>query len=274
MKKTIRSITVIVLTLATVFGLAACTTKIGSPSITEEKAQLESLSIQAENGKWVDVTYEYGQKTFDIVKSLGELMFEAIEIGISGSFTVEAEYDYSMRLTYTAGNFLWKKESDFVYNIGERVTYTHADGKETGSYRENKLVVRKSMSKYVATLNDSQMEYLLDMFENENEKIMSDAFGKISLKAVGDGYDRQAILQDELGDVFFDECGGLPYGAEGNLVEGYKLQKDGEWYYVFMASSREWAEKAEEASRAERVGRVLYIGEGMYLDTIKEILTA
>lgn len=274
MKKAICLITVLSLTFAIAFGMSACTTKIGNPSITDEKAELESLSIQAENGKWVDVTSEYGNKTFGIVKSLGELSFEAIEVGISGKFTVDVEYDYSMRLTYTAGNFLRKKVSDFVYNIGERVTYKHSDGKETGSYVDNKFAVRKSLSKYVATLSDTQMEYFLSMFEAENKKIMRTAFDRIASEAKNDGYVYSGIAIGELGEVFLRECGGLPNGADTNLTEGFGIEKDGERYLVFIAASREWAEKAEDASRAERVGRVLYIGEGAYLDTIKEILTA
>lgn len=270
--KTIPFIAVITLAVAICLSLTACTTEIGNPSVTDKDAKLESVQLQAENKTWHAATDEQAERIFSMMKSIGELSFEAREIGISGSFTVESEYDKSFKLSYTTGNFLWKKKSDFTYNIGERITYTHSDGKTTGSYRDDKLVVRKSLSKYAATLTETQMDVFEEIFETLNASVMDEAFEKVALQARDSGYVVESIPKEELARTAAEAGPGTPFDAEDNLLKGYRITDSSGDNYIFFTASAEWAEEFAEWKSVDCIGRVCYIANSGYAGTIRNIL--
>lgn len=270
--KTIPFIAIITLIVVMCLCLTACTTSIGNPSVTDKDAKLESVQLQAENKTWHTATDVQAEKIFSMMKSIGELSFEAIEIGISGSFTVETEYDHAFKLGYTTGNFLWKKKSDYTYYIGERITYTHSDGKTTGSYKDDKLVVRKSLSKYAATLTESQMSVFEEIFETLNASVMDEAFENVALRARESGYVVESIAKEELVKTAVEAGPGAPFDAEDNLLKGYRITDSAGDNYIFFTLSAEWAKEFAEWESVDCIGRVCYIANSGYAGTIKNII--
>ena len=166
----------LVVSVAVCLGMVACTTSIKNPSITDEKAKLTGVRIQAENKTWHEADAEDAEKLFKLVKGLGDLPTEPIEIGLSGKYSYEVTYDYSFEISYETGNFFHKKKSCFTYNLGELRVRKNADGTEKTAYFENKLVVRKPLIKYMSNLSDEKCQTIIDICEPINAEVMAAAF--------------------------------------------------------------------------------------------------
>ena len=176
MKRMILTLTLAAFVFLLCFGATACTVKIKDPSITDDKAELKSVEIKAENTTTHTVNGENAQALFDLVRGFGELDKEALDIGISGYSSVETEYDYTFKISYTAGNFFRKEEGEFTYNVGERVIRTRENGESSVKYTENKLVCINGLVKRTAELSDAQLEKVKSVFESVNGTVMPSAF--------------------------------------------------------------------------------------------------
>ncbi len=253
------------------FISVACTTSIKNPSITDEKARLTGVRIQAENKTWHEADAEDAEKLFKLVKGLGDLPTEPIEIGLSGKYSYEVTYDYSFEISYETGNFFHKKKSCFTYNLGELRVRKNADGTEKTAYFENKLVVRKPLIKYISTLSDEKCQIIIDICEAVNTEIMAAAFENVADNARGKGYSVEEIPKSELASAVFNDCGALANGDKTGVLRGYKISAEKE-HYVFLANSSEWAEKMEELTDVKRVGRVFFKWKDGYSDEIRNVL--
>ncbi len=260
-----------VILTALLVSFTACTVNTTDPSdVTEDKATLEAAQILAENGTWTDVSDEVGQKFFDLVRSVGELQSEALDIAISGSSTIETVYDYSFRLSIKAGNFFVRKKGEFTYHVGERFTRTYESGKVNERYEEDKLVVKRSLSKDVATLTEEQLSLVKELFEPINAEIMNAAFEKVAAKARESGYTVTAIESDQLTKKYFTVFD-VPADAKDHLLKGYAINTSDGVNYVFLTDSAEWSAKVDEQVNGGAVGRVCFFAKS-YANTIKETL--
>lgn len=253
------------------FTLAACTTSIKNPSITDEKAKLTGVRIQAENKTWHEANAEDAEKLFKLVKGLGDLPTEPIEIGLSGKYSYEVTYDYSFEISYETGNFFHKKKSCFTYNLGELRVRKNADGTEKTAYFENKLVVRKPLIKYISTLSEEKCQIIKDICDPVNETVMAEAFENVAVNARENGYSVEEIPKSELASAVFNDCKALAFGDETGILKGYKISAESE-HYVFLANSPNWAKEMEKESGVKRVGRVFFKWKDGYSDEIKNIL--
>ena len=270
MKKTLIMIIAAIM-VAVCAGLTACTMNTGDPSsITDEKAKLESLQVRAENGTWHDLTGDAAEKLFAIVKSKGELTGEPLDVAVSGSSTIETTYDYTFKMAFTTGNFFLKKRGEFTYNVGERFKRTYSDGRVTERIREEKLVVKRSISKDTATLTDEQLQTVKDIFDQINAKVMSEAFAKIPAGFEGSVYTVEEIPQEDLVSLFYEACGNVT-GVNDNLLKGYKIEGPSDTCYAFLTASAEWAANTDGREMVVRVGRVCY-SAGSSAAKIGEIL--
>ncbi len=271
-RKIFLSITAALLALVLCVAFTACTMTEKDPSKIDEKAELTGAGILAENGTWYDLSLDKAEKLFSMVKNLGELNGEALDVAISGSSTIKTTYDYSFKLAYQSGNFFVRKKSEFTYNVGERFVRTYTDGKVNERYNEDKLVVKRAVSKDTATLSKEQLALVQEIFESMNAEIMSNAFEKVASDARAAGYSVEEIAKDTLADKLIDILGSSPLYADENLLKGYTIVTgDGE-NHIFLCASLEWAEELDSWRDTDRVGRVFYIA-GSYADTIKTTLT-
>ncbi len=261
----------LVVSVAVCLGMAACTTSIKNPSITDEKARLTGVRIQAENKTWHEADAEDAEKLFKLVKGLGDLPTEPIEIGLSGKYSYEVTYDYSFEISYETGNIFHKKKSCFTYNLGELRVRTSADGTEKTAYFENKLVVRKPLIKYMSNLSDEKCQTIIDICEPINAEVMAAAFENVADNARGKGYSVEEIPKSELASAVFNDCKALAFGDATGISKGYKISAESE-HYVFLATSSQWAKEMEEASGVKRVGRVFFKWKDGYSDAIRNIL--
>lgn len=270
-KRIVLILTVVILLISLCIGLLACKVKVNDPSVTDEKAELVSLEIKAENGTWHNISDEQAQALFSIVKSVGELSGEPLDIAISGNSTIKTEYDYTFRMSFSYGNFFLKKTGEFVYNVGERFTRTYSDGKVVERIEEDKLVVSRSLSKDTAKLSEAQLQTIKDIFEPVNAEVMKNALENVATKHREEGYNVSEIPTEDLADTVFTLCNGSPLQAEENLIKGYKIDDGFRSVYVFLTTSVEWAKKMEKYVGVDRVGRVFYKGD-LFLATIKNTL--
>ena len=261
----------LVVSVAVCLGMVACTTSIKNPSITDEKARLTGVRIQAENKTWHEADAEDAEKLFKLVKGLGDLPTEPIEIGLSGKYSYEVTYDYSFEISYETGNFFHKKKSCFTYNLGELRVRKNADGTEKTAYFENKLVVRKPLIKYISTLSDEKCQIIIDICEAVNTEVMAAAFENVAVNARENGYSVEEIPKSELASAVFNDCKALAFGDATGISKGYKISAESE-HYVFLATSSQWAKEMEEASGVKRVGRVFFKWKDGYSDEIRNVL--
>lgn len=270
MKKTVFTAWIAVLVVL-LFSLTACTMKTTDPSdVTGDKVTLLSSQMLTENGKWVDAPEEAGKQLFDLVREVGELKSEALDIAVSGSSTIETVYDHSFTLSVKTGNFFVRKEGSFVYKIGERFTRTYNDGKENTRYEEDKLVVTRAFSKDVATLSEVQLQLVRDVFETVNADEMSKAFENVAKKSQESGYLVTAIEQESLSAVFFTLFE-TPFDAKDHLLKGYEIDTADGSNYVFLTDSAEWAKKIDAHTNGGSVGRVCFFARS-YSNAIENAL--
>lgn len=271
MKKTL-IIIIAAIMVAVCIGLTACTMKLSDPSsITDEKAKLESVQICTENGIWIDLDDDAATQLFSIVKSKGELTGEPLDVAVSGVSTIETTYDYTFKMAFTTGNFFMKKRGEFTYYVGERFKRTYVDsGKVIERIEEEKLVVKRSLSKDTAELTAEQLQTVKDIFEPINAQVMSEAFAKIPAGFEGSAYTVEEIPQEDLASAFYNACGDVT-DVKNNLLKGYKVKGPSDTCYAFLTASVEWAAKTDGREKVRRVGRVCY-SVGSSASKIGEIL--
>lgn len=274
MKKLILTLISAVMLLTFCFCLTACTMKTTDPAVAaEEKTELEAAQFRAENGVWHDVPLETGEKLLDLVKEVGELSFEALDVAFSGSSTIETVYDYAFRLSVKGGNFFIRKKGEFTYYVGERFTRTYSDGKVKETYEEEKLVVNRSMSKDVAKLSQAQLELVRQVFEPFNAEVMQNAFEKVAEEATKSGYAVSEIPAADFRTVI-NSNEVFDLDIEKYVVKGYEITTSGGTSYVFLSSSPDWAEGLDGFKQVARVGRVFCIATSDYVGAIKNVLTS
>ena len=256
--KKISVLSIVALMIALCIGLSACTIKLSDPSVTDEKAKLEYVQVQAENGTWHDLSGKQAEQLFEIVKSKGELSGEALDVAISGNSTINTTYDYTFKMAFTTGNFFLKKRGEFVYNVGERFKRTYSDGRVNERITEEKLVVMKTLSKGTALLSEDQLQAVKDIFEPINSQVINLAFERIPEGFKDSAYTVEVIPTQDLSAEFFTACGGTPLNADKNLIKFYKITGPSDTCYAFLTASVEWAMETDGWKYVRRVGRVCY----------------
>ena len=263
MKRIILTIAAAALVCLMCLSATACTVKIKDPSITDDKAELKSVEIKAENTTTHTVNGENAQALFDLVRGFGELDKEALDIGISGYTGVKTEYDYTFKISYTAGNFFRREEGEFTYNVGERVIRTRENGESNVKYDANKLVCINS---------DAQLEKVKSVFESVNGTVMPSAFERAAAKAEELGYLVEEIPSENLLNVAVDVFGFLPTDAKDNLLKGYEVSEGNTTNYLFYTSDAEWTADLREHATFSYVGRICYVWPGRGYDEIRNTL--
>ena len=272
MKRMILTLTLAAFVFLLCFGATACTVKIKDPSITDDKAELKSVEIKAENTTTHIVNGEQAQALFDLVRGFGELDKEALDIGISGYSSVETEYDYTFKISYTAGNFFRKEEGEFTYNVGERVIRTRENGESSVKYTENKLVCINGLVKRTAELSEAQLETVAGIFGPINDAVTASAFDRAVAKAGELGYLVEEIPSENLLNVAVDVFGFLPIDAKDNLLKGYEVSEGNTTNYLFYTSDAEWTADLREHATFSYVGRICYVWPGRGYDEIRNTL--
>lgn len=271
-KSLILFVAIAMIVVTTMFSLTSCKMSVNDPSITDEDAKVEKVQLLAENGVWMDASEDVTERFFKMVKSFGELTSEPLDVAISGNSTIETTYDYTFKMSFSYGNFFFKKQGEFNYNVGERFVRTYTDGKENVRYSEDKLVVKRALSKDTATLSETQLAFVKETFEAMNESVMNEAVEKVvSYYRDQEKRDVDEVPQEELADLVFDLCKGSPLGADENLLKGYRFTMVNYYAYIFVTKSVEWAKELEKYEGIERVGRVCVFG-GLSTNEIVEML--
>ena len=262
----------LVLVILTAVSMTACTTKIKDPSITEENAKLNSVEIKAENNTWHTLSEEQAQQLFDMVRSFGELDKEALDVGFSGYYTVETEYDYTFKLSYTAGNFFRRKESEFNYYVGELVRYIRENGNDSDKYKANKLVSMQTLNKRTAELSDEHMALVESVFESVNEPVMTSAYRNAAAKAEELGYLAEEIAADNLMNCVAEAFDSLPMDVEEHIISGYRFTNGNVTNYMFLTDDALWARDFNARTKMTRVGRLCLKWTGANINDILSVI--
>ena len=253
-----------VMMTALIVSFTACTMTTTDPSdAIQEKTTLEAAKILTENGNWIDAPEGIGEQLFDLIKEVGELKSETLDVAISGSSTIETVYDYSFKLSIKTGNFFLRKQGEFTYKVGERFTRTYESGNVNERYEEEKLVVMRTFSKDVATLSEEQLQLVRDVFEPINAEVMNEAFEKVATKSEESGYLVSEIGQEELTNAFYTVFE-FPLDARDHLLRGYAIDTADGTNYVFLTDSAEWAKKVDDQPNGGAVGRVCFFARSYY----------
>lgn len=272
MKRIILTIAAAALVCLMCLSATACTVKIKDPSITDDKAELKSVEIKAENTTTHTVNGENAQALFDLVRGFGELDKEALDIGISGYTGVKTEYDYTFKISYTAGNFFRREEGKFTYNVGERVIRTRENGESNVKYDANKLVCINGLVKRTAELSDAQLEKVKSVFESVNGTVMPSAFERAAAKAEEMGFLTEKIPSDVIISVAAEAFGSLPLDAGEHILEGYEIREGNAVNYLFYTTDAQWATSLEKYASFSRVGRICYFWSGRGYDEIRNTI--
>lgn len=256
MKRIILTIAAAALVCLMCLSATACTVKIKDPSITDDKAELKSVEIKAENTTTHTVNGENAQALFDLVRGFGELDKEALDIGISGYTGVKTEYDYTFKISYTAGNFFRREEGEFTYNVGERVIRTRENGESNVKYDANKLVCINGLVKRTAELSDEQMALVKSIFNSVNEPVMTAAYLNAAAKAEELGYLAEEIAEDNLMNCVAEAFDSLPLDVGEHIISGYRFTSGNVTNYMFLTDDALWARDLEARTKMTRVGRL------------------
>lgn len=256
MKRIILTIAAAALVCLMCLSATACTVKIKDPSITEEKAELSSVEILAENGTRHVLQGDKAQQLFELVRGFGELDKEALDVGFSGYYTTETEYDYTCTISYTAGNFFKRKESKFSYNFGELVHYIRENGNDSDKYYPKKMVVKQAFNKRTAELSDEQMALVKSIFNSVNEPVMTAAYLNAAAKAEELGYLAEEIAEDNLMNCVAEAFDSLPLDVGEHIISGYRFTSGNVTNYMFLTDDALWARDLEARTKMTRVGRL------------------